>query len=1275
MIDTELRGKRILVALDIDYVHNALGFAWAQSLVQTLVADGNEVSVLARAVDAPDHHAKFSALGANLIEVKRYEDAGSEDETGVLPRYRARQIVQIGRLYDVVLVQGFDLANYCAGPQKLQRVLWSFIDDHPVTNALFTPPQINRFQKIAEGSRKIVVSSESQRSVVDSRCPQATSKTIVLPVLALDLADFAENSIEDLTQSCDYAIDLGMWRNEAPYFFGNDAETLRASFAPPRFVVFGNRDEHAALIKQLEVEYLPGVVFIEKQFIEAGKSIAGAKLLLPRSMTGSKLAYALQMAQRLGCQAKYATILSHEEGNASNVPEGAPVAASLEPFFARDFADLKQTPRRDETVRVVLAGSDFKFAGEIVETLLQRPDIDLRIDVFEHNSRPQPEKSMPYLLWADVIIAEFSSYNAIWYSKNVGKHQRLLVHLHGFELLQDWIEELRVDRCAAIIVASEFYRQKAIEMRGWPEQTVKVIPNSVNVDDLYRPKLDDARFHIGLVGIVPILKRPDRALDLLEALIEEDPRYTLHIRGHAPWNYTWEWQKAAHQDAYRTFYRRISENARLRRHISFEPFGPDMGNWLRKIGWLLSTSTRETFHMAAIEGATSGAVPIAWEREGSREIIGEAFNVSSTAEAIQRVVEANRSESEYLQLSAAAREHAQRYNSANVRALWLEEIFAHLDGTGADASVEAQQMINTDPARLEVFEKVEGLLEEKDFEGALATLDENIRLTAHHRGPLKDLELYVRGIGEADSRRFDMFLPEPDWPEFAKLPDFDALTDAILTVQPNGDDNEIALRYALTRNLVKVAPPNYLQLRSLDDAAQSADITATEDLRLDRWFEFVKSALIERLRDTSVRVVLATGPWWLAIPVAKAADQLGLRCAWLIDKPTVFTDVDLVTNRRSSTDAIAQLTTLAFERMDFRFVTDPEIVGDTAARWSVSGVLNPDFKGESHGIQKWRVADTPEALLSAESQRMSKSDAELEKQMAELHFGVVAGREFGAAVRETGAQITDLDPEYFEAQLDPAMDAVIVDIEANVAGPWKNLISFNKDQGATTAAKLMDRARALGIKTIFVYKRSAPVPKNYQATARKADTVVFASEIGMRRLFELNPLSARYGIVVPDRSNLLEAALLAGTTVMKQEEMSIEFDDGCRDLFLDESAEEFVEAFPPMERIGLVLVDRSEQEVEEFKNLDIVQALGDVIVFKTNESAISLHALDRYHSENVEVADFLIISSSPETSEYEIATEWISLRTNDSKSLTFTKLRDKLVKMNSQEMGDETNER
>ena len=50
--------------------------------------------------------------------------------------------------------------------------------------------------------------------------------------------------------------------------------------------------------------------------------------------------------------------------------------------------------------------------------------------------------------------------------------------------------------------------------------------------------------------------------------------------------------------------RAVAGRGRLRQ------FGPDVGTWLRRIGFILSTSDDESFHLAPAEGMASGAVPV-----------------------------------------------------------------------------------------------------------------------------------------------------------------------------------------------------------------------------------------------------------------------------------------------------------------------------------------------------------------------------------------------------------------------------------------------------------------------------------------------------------------------------------------------------------------------------------------------------------------------------------------------------------------------------------------
>lgn len=361
----------------------------------------------------------------------------------------------------------------------------------------------------------------------------------------------------------------------------------------------------------------------------------------------------------------------------------AELQAELQQYLDRFVPDYSEAPKLPTALKVLMAGHDFKFAGELLDVLSMREDVELRADHWKAQNLQDEQLSRELLNWADVIFCEFASHNAVWFSWEKQKGQTLIVRLHGYELWSPWIQDINLANVDKIVFVSEFYRDKVINELAWPREKTAVIPNVVDVVDLYRPKSDDARYHIGIAGIVPILKRPDRALDLLERLLESDDRYTLHIRGRAPWQYGWMWQDDSIRDAYEAFYERLASEPRLRRRVSFEDFGPDMGRWFQNIGWMLSPSFRETFHLAPVEGMASGAVPVVWEREGAREIFGEEWVHEDTRAAADYIVAANEDPAVMSVQSQAAHSAAWRFDVLENGRDWVRLVLG-LEGGYSD---------------------------------------------------------------------------------------------------------------------------------------------------------------------------------------------------------------------------------------------------------------------------------------------------------------------------------------------------------------------------------------------------------------------------------------------------------------------------------------------------------------------------------------------------------------------------------------------------------------
>jgi hypothetical protein len=123
-----------------------------------------------------------------------------------------------------------------------------------------------------------------------------------------------------------------------------------------------------------------------------------------------------------------------------------------------------------------------------------------------------------------------------------------------------------------------------------------------------------------MIGIAPSRKRLDLGLDVLEALRARDPRWHLSVKSKMPWEYWWIWNKPEERAHYDAVLRRVQTSPLLDGSVVFDGFGPDVAVWLRRVGFVLSTSDDESFHLSPAEGMASGAVPALLPWPGSDSI-------------------------------------------------------------------------------------------------------------------------------------------------------------------------------------------------------------------------------------------------------------------------------------------------------------------------------------------------------------------------------------------------------------------------------------------------------------------------------------------------------------------------------------------------------------------------------------------------------------------------------------------------------------------------------
>lgn len=321
-------------------------------------------------------------------------------------------------------------------------------------------------------------------------------------------------------------------------------------------------------------------------------------------------------------------------------PQEEPPTSHLAPSVERLTAG-EDLLRRAGTVLV--AGHDLKFAAPWIEHLRAR-GVELLVDQWDDHAHHDEQKSSALMQRADTVFCEWGLGNAVWYSHNLAEDQHLVVRVHAQELRGPYLKRIRHERVSRYVFVSDLMREAAIVSHGLPRQKCFVVPNIVHSAQLRRDKLPGAEKTIGFVGLVPQLKRLDRAVSLIEELVRKDPDFRLVIRGKRPEEYPWMLKREEELAWYRQCYERIERlNAELDDDVvRFDPHGDDMAEWYRGVGYGISLSDHESFHLTLPDAAASGAVPVSLDWPGADLIYPREWLVPSVSAMAQKILELSR---------------------------------------------------------------------------------------------------------------------------------------------------------------------------------------------------------------------------------------------------------------------------------------------------------------------------------------------------------------------------------------------------------------------------------------------------------------------------------------------------------------------------------------------------------------------------------------------------------------------------------------------------------
>lgn len=694
---------------------------WLISAAETLSLIFDEVHVLLK---MPVTNERLVSSVHELSNVSVHEpsqaaamtpEEAAESGARLVNRYKATAVV----------VRGMDACNaFCQQPD-VAPLLWSYVTDLPFPPDRLSVNNINRLNRIASNSRAIFSQTEASRAYLEGVCPSAAGKTVLMkPMIPEGVAYFRplenigsrENPLR-IVYSGKFA---QPWKTIEMLDLPRQ---LRARSIESQLVVVGDKYNRSSTdpgwvermrhsIEEAHLDASSGVIWrgalSRKQSLEeirradlglgwrtreldssleiSTKALEygslGTAPILNRT-TDHELLFGSDYPLFVDAKTEVAELAEVIETNLGQLELARKRAVQCTEEFkmsraagylheAFDRYGALPSPRASavetEPTRVGIASHDLKFMGELMRGLEANASFEVELDKWQSLHSHDKRGSEKLRDWADVIFCEWAGPSLKWFSLNKRSGQRLIARLHRFEMNGPWMAEVDWDHVDQMIFVSSFIRDEFVNAFGFPAERTAVIPNAVDTFDFNRSKLPRAQFNLGVLGYVPFLKRPDRAIELFEKLLKFDDRYMLVFKGRSPWDYPYEWDQPIQKQAYLEFFDYVTRSPLLRRKVTFEPFGADVASWQRRIGFMLSPSSLESFHLAPAEGMAAGSIPIVWPREGATDIFGD-YVITDYDSAIEKILSL-RAREDFDRASQEAKAYAQRWDLEKVLENW-----------------------------------------------------------------------------------------------------------------------------------------------------------------------------------------------------------------------------------------------------------------------------------------------------------------------------------------------------------------------------------------------------------------------------------------------------------------------------------------------------------------------------------------------------------------------------------------------------------------------------
>lgn len=274
------------------------------------------------------------------------------------------------------------------------------------------------------------------------------------------------------------------------------------------------------------------------------------------------------------------------------------------------------------------------------------------------------------------LFCEWCLGNAQWFSHHKQVSQKLFIRFHRQEIdpKLPFLAQIHWEAVDRIIFISPKIRTFFLEQFPHLASKSEVIYNLIDTAAFRQPEDANSALHLGLLGMVPKLKAPHLAVEILEALHAQDDRFRLFIKGKEAKAYPWMKKKIAEGSYYEAFYQDLAKNP-ISTAISFDPFDKEVAAWFGKIGFILSTSEVEGSHQAVAEGMASGAIPIIRNWPGAEEIYPARYLFETVEQAVA-LIQKFRQPERYRQEATFAQDFARKhFDKAHIFPLY-DQLFA-----------------------------------------------------------------------------------------------------------------------------------------------------------------------------------------------------------------------------------------------------------------------------------------------------------------------------------------------------------------------------------------------------------------------------------------------------------------------------------------------------------------------------------------------------------------------------------------------------------------------